>query len=82
VGSATKPPVSARASRGARPRPDGLGSETELPGELHDEGAVLQNREAAVHPGVPVIVVHDEQLAPRLILPAQAHVRTRHVVGP
>ena len=54
-------------------------SEPKQPGELHDEGAVVEHREAATQPGITLIVVDDEELASRLILPPQPEIRAERV---
>src|SRR2546428_12591032 len=54
------------------------GSEPKLSCELDDEGAVLEEQRSALG-SIPNVVVHDKELAPRLILPSEAEVRVEGI---
>ena len=56
-------------------------SESEQPVDLDDERAALELRDRLRRQRVPLLVVDDEQLASRLILPSEPNVQTQVVVA-
>ena len=55
-------------------------SQPEEPRHLDDEAAVLQLRRPAQR-RVPLVVVHDEELAARAVLPAEAQVAAEQLAS-